>query len=115
MLSAIYVMIVILILYVYARILKDHRVFTNLLVCAALAFVVGSCVKSKFFNTNEITKSEVITTASNPTVHSIDSAVVWTEPKEQYVQSQEMKSETVVPQTEKLKNQLQNVEIKNDS
>lgn len=115
MLSAIYVTIVILILYVYARLLKDHRVFTNLIVCAALAFVIGSCIKSNFCDTNKNTKSEVVITASNPTVHSIDSAVVWTDSKEQCVQSQEVMRDTVIPQTESLSNQLQNVEIEDDS
>ena len=115
MLSAIYVTIVILALYVYARILKDHRVFTNLVVCAALAFVIGSCIKSNIYDANKTVKSERVITASNPTIHSLDSTVVWTESSEQYVQSQDTMRDTVIPQTETLVSQLQNVEIEDDS
>lgn len=109
--SAILISIVAVILFIYARIMRDHRIYNRLIVCAALAFVVGSCIKSKSLHA-EVTKSEVITT-SNPTLHTDSTAFV---PQScESVMSQEKKSDIVIPKTEGLKNLPTDVEIEDDS
>lgn len=115
MLTAIYVAILLLCLYVYARIIRDHRVYTKLLVCTALAFVIGSCVKNKILTQKEIIKSETAI-ASNPTNHLQDSTILWIENSATNNDlSQETKSDTIVNQTENLRTTLQNVAIEDDS
>lgn len=110
--SAILISIVVLFLFIYARIMRDHRIYNRLIVCAALAFVVGSCMKSKTSHTVEVSKSEVITT-SNPTLHT-DSAAFVSQSCEP-VMGQEKKSDIVIPKTEGLKNLPTDVEIEDDS
>lgn len=91
----IYFILIMIAIYVYAFVCKDHRVYRNLLFCAIVSFVIGACVKSKttIFGSDDA-RTEVIT--SNPTVFDDDSAVVWTDSIMQEKLGQEEKSDMII-------------------
>lgn len=70
---------VIVVIFVIARICRDHRVFSRLLLGACLAFIVGLSLKhsiaSDSFNSVNVTNVD----SSSSTSYDLPSAVVWTE------------------------------------
>lgn len=67
--------VMLLVCFLYARIRKDHTVFTKLILGVFLGFVVGTVVKHASATTENSIKIENVST---PTLQS-SSAVVWTD------------------------------------
>lgn len=117
MLTALYITILLIGIFTYARIVRDHRVYGKLLLCAIVAFLIGSCVKSKAINTTSEIKTTVV--ASNPTAQLVFTADCleqnveepsFTEP------SKELKSDTTtIVIDRKIKNISKDVAIEDDS
>lgn len=93
--TALYLSLLFLGLFIYARICRDHRIYGKLLFCAIVAFLIGSCIKSKAVNVTNV-NSKTIITAQNPTSYSEDTAVVWTVSLDNNNLGQEDESDTVM-------------------
>lgn len=93
--TAVYLTLLFLGIFIYARICRDHRIYSKLLFCSIVAFLIGSCIKSKAVNVSNINYETVIT-AQNPTSYSLDTAVVWTVLKDNNNLSQDSESDTVM-------------------
>ena len=93
--TAIYLTLLFLGIFIYARICRDHRIYSKLLFCSIVAFLIGSCIKSKAVNISSINYETVIT-AQNPTSYSLDTAVVWTVSEDNSSLSQDNENDTVM-------------------
>ena len=96
--TAIYISLLLLGIFIYARICRDHRVYSKLLFCSIVAFLIGSCIKSKSFDTN-LNQEEVITTPI-PTNSTIDSTVVWIDSIDKLDLGKVEESDIVIPTPE---------------
>lgn len=72
--SFIAIIVIMLLCLVYARLRRDHRVYTKLMFGVILGFIVGIVVKQNCLTTNTVNE-----TVSSPTLQSHPSAVVGTE------------------------------------
>lgn len=98
---------------IVARMYKSTKVYTTLLLCLSLGFVVGTGIKGAVANASNIPTQELVT-ASNPTLTHPSSAVVGTVDGIQ-VMSKVLKSDTVKTNPEKLTTQPNQTEIEDDS
>ena len=96
-----------------ARLYKSTKVYTTLLLCLSLGFVVGTGIKGAVANASNIPTQELVT-AVNPTLTQPSSAVVETVDGIQ-VMSKEIQSDTVKTNSEKLTQQPNTSEIEDDS
>lgn len=119
MISLIAMFLVVMIIFVIARIYKDHRVYTRLCLYALATFVAASCVKSKFIDTES--DSKTVITVQNPTQHSVNHTNfdVDGEAIDQQninVVSQEIEGDTVITENESpIYEACLNTEIEDDS
>lgn len=112
--TVLFISIVILCIYIYAYLCRDHRVYNRLVFIAMVAFLIGSCVKSNLITNSQEKQTTVI--VSNPTSHNVESAVVWTDSaNNEIVVSQEEKSDTTTFVANSLKNLSKDVAIEDDS
>lgn len=113
--SFLYLLVATIIALLIARLFKSTKVYTTLLLCLTLGFVVGTGIKDAVANASNIPTQELVT-ASNPTYPSLSPAVVGTADKFTFVEpSKEMKSDTVKTNSEKLTQQPNTSEIEDDS
>ena len=100
---------------IVARMFKSTKVYMALMLCLSLGFVVGTGIKGAVANASNIPTQELVT-ASNPTYPNSSSAIVETVDEYTFKEpSQEMKSDTVKTNSEKLTQQPNNAEIEDDS
>ena len=112
--TVLFISVVILCIYIYAYLCRDHRVYNRLVFIAMVAFLIGSCVKSNLITNSQEKQTTVV--VSNPTSHNVESAVVWTDSaNNEIVVSQEEKSDTTTFVTNSLKNLSKDVAIEDDS
>ena len=110
--SLLYFLIGIIVSLAVARWYKSTKVYTILLLCLSLGFVVGTGAKSAVANALNAPTQELVT-AANPT-HPASSAVVLTVDCPQDL-GKEMQSDTVKTNSEKLTQQPNLTEIEDDS
>ena len=96
-----------------ARLYKSTKVYTTLLLCLSLGFVVGTGIKGAVANASNIPTQELVT-ASNHTLPQSSSAVVGTV-DDPIVMSNDMEGDTVKTNSEKLTQQPNTSEIEDDS
>lgn len=96
-----------------ARAFKSTKVYMALMLCLSLGFVVGTGIKGAVANASNIPTQELVT-ASNHTLPQSSSAVVGTV-DDPIVMSNDMKSDTVKTNSEKLTQQPNTSEIEDDS
>ena len=110
--SLLYFLIAIIVSLLVARYYKSTKVYTILMLCLSLGFVVGTSVKGAVANA-PTTQTQELVTAANPT-HPASSAVVLTVdcPKDL---GKEMQSDTVKTNSEKVTKQPTYSEIEDDS
>lgn len=96
-----------------ARAFKSTKVYMALMLCLSLGFVVGTGIKGAVANASNIPTQELVT-ASNHTLPQSSSAVVGTV-DDPIVMSNDMKSDTVKTDSEKLTQQPNTSEIEDDS
>lgn len=112
--TVLFISIVILCIYIYAYLCRDHRIYNRLVFIAMVAFLIGSCVKSNLITNSQEKQTTVI--ISNPTSHDVDSAVVWTDAtSNEVVMSKEEKSDMITVVANSLKNLSKDVAIEDDS
>ena len=113
--SLLYFLIAIVVSLFVARQYKSTAIYTVLMLCLSLGFVVGTSVKGAVANA-PTTQTQELVTASNPTDLKLSSAVVETVDNFEFNEpSKEMKSDTVKTNSEKLTQQLILTEIEDDS
>ena len=110
--SLLYFLIAIVVSLFVARQYKSTAIYTVLMLCLSLGFVVGTSVKGAVANA-PMTQTQELVTAANPT-HPASSAVVLTVDGTQ-VMSKEIQSDTVKTNSEKLTQQPNPTEIEDDS
>ena len=110
--SFLYFLIAIAVSLFVARQYKSTKVYTILMLCLSLGFVVGTSVKGAVANA-PATQTQELVTAANPT-HPASSAVVLTVDCPQDL-GKEMQSDTVKTNSEKLTQQPNPTEIEDDS
>lgn len=110
--SLLYFLIAIIVSLLVARYYKSTKVYTILMLCLSLGFVVGTSVKGAVANA-PTTQTQELVTAANPT-HPASSAVVLTVDCPQDL-GKEMQSDTVKTSSEKLTQQPNPTEIEDDS
>ena len=96
-----------------ARAFKSTKVYMALMLCLSLGFVVGTGIKGAVANASNIPTQELVT-ASNHTLPQSSSAVVGTV-DDPIVMSNDMESDTVKTNSEKLTQQPNTSEIEDDS
>ena len=111
--SFLYLLIGTIIALFIARLYKSTKIYTMLLLCLSLGFVVGTGMKDAVANASNVPTHELIT-AVNPTLTQSSSAVVVTVDDPQ-VMSKEIQSDTVKINSEKLTEQPNLKEIEDDS
>lgn len=111
--SLLYFLIAIVVSLFVARQYKSTAIYTVLMLCLSLGFVVGTSVKGAVANA-PTTQTQELVTASNPTLAQPSSAVVETVDG-LTVMSKELKSDTVKTSSEKLTQQPNPTEIEDDS
>lgn len=111
--SLLYFLIAIAVSLFVARQYKSTAIYTVLMLCLSLGFVVGTSVKGAVANA-PTTQTQELVTASNPTLTQPSSAVVETVDG-LTVMSKELKSDTVKTNSEKLTQQPNPTEIEDDS
>ena len=111
--SFLYLFIGTIIALVAARLYKSTKVYTTLLLCLSLGFVVGTGIKDAVANASNIPTQELVT-AVNPTLTQPSSAVVETVDG-LTVMSKEIQSDTVNTNDEKLTSTTNLTEIEDDS
>lgn len=111
--SFLYLLIGTIIALFIARLYKSTKVYTTLLLCLSLGFVVGTGIKGAVANASNIPTQELVT-ASNHTLQQSLSAVVGTV-DDPIVMSNDMKGDTVKTNSEKLTQQPNTSEIEDDS
>lgn len=110
--SLLYFLIAIVVSLFVARQYKSTAIYTVLMLCLSLGFVVGTSVKGAVANA-PTTQTQELVTAANPT-HPASSAVVLTVDCPQDL-GKEMQSDTVKTNSEKVTKQPTYSEIKDDS
>lgn len=110
--SLLYFLIAIVVSLFVARQYKSTAIYTVLMLCLSLGFVVGTSVKGAVANA-PITQTQELVTAANPT-HPASSAVVLTVDCPQDL-GKEMQSDTVKTNSEKVTKQPTYSEIEDDS
>ena len=110
--SLLYFLIAIIVSLLVARYYKSTKVYTILMLCLSLGFVVGTSVKGAVANA-PTTQTQELVTAANPT-HPTSSAVVLTV-DDNVDLGKEMQSVTVKTSSEKLTQQPNPTEIEDDS
>lgn len=110
--SLLYFLIAIIVSLLVARYYKSTKVYTILMLCLSLGFVVGTSVKGAVANA-PTTQTQELVTAANPT-HPASSAVVLTV-DDNVDLGKEMQSDTVKTNSEKLTQQPNPTEIEDDS
>lgn len=110
--SLLYFLIAIVVSLFVARQYKSTAIYTALMLCLSLGFVVGTSVKGAVANA-PTTQTQELVTAANPT-HPASSAVVLTVDCPQDL-GKEMQSDTVKTNSEKLTQQPNITEIEDDS
>ena len=111
--SFLYLLIGTIVALFVARLFKSTKVYTTLLLCLSLGFVVGTGMKDAVANASNVPTQELVT-AVNPTLTQPFSAVVETV-NGQKVMSKEIQSDTVKTNSEKLTQQPNPTEIEDDS
>ena len=111
--SFLYLLIGTIIALFIARLYKSTKIYTTLLLCLSLGFVVGTGMKDAVANASNVPTHELIT-AVNPTLTQSSSAVVVTVDDPQ-IMSKEIQSDTVKIDSEKLTEQPNLKEIEDDS
>jgi hypothetical protein len=113
--SLLYFLIAIIVSLLVARYYKSTKVYTTLMLCLSLGFVVGTSVKGAVANA-PMTQTQELVTASNLTTPKSPSAVVETVDDFKFKEpSKEMKGDTVKTNSEKLTQQPNPTEIEDDS
>lgn len=110
--SLLYFLIAIVVSLLVARQYKSTAIYTVLMLCLSLGFVVGTSVKGAVANA-PTTQTQELVTAANPT-HPASSAVVLTVDCPQDL-GKEMQSDTVKTNSEKVTKQPTYSEIEDDS
>jgi hypothetical protein len=110
--SLLYFLIAIVVSLFVARQYKSTAIYTALMLCLSLGFVVGTSVKGAVANA-PTTQTQELVTAANPT-HPASSAVVLTVDCPQDL-GKEMQSDTVKTNSEKVTKQPTYSEIEDDS
>lgn len=110
--SLLYFLIAIVVSLFVARQYKSTAIYTVLMLCLSLGFVVGTSVKGAVANA-PTTQTQELVTAANPT-HPAFSAVVLTVDCPQDL-GKEMQSDTVKTNSEKVTKQPTYSEIEDDS
>lgn len=110
--SLLYFLIAIIVSLLVARYYKSTKIYTILMLCLSLGFVVGTSVKGAVANA-PTTQTQELVTAANPT-HPASSAVVLTVDCPQDL-GKEMQSDTVKTNSEKVTKQPTYSEIEDDS
>jgi hypothetical protein len=110
--SLLYFLIAIAVSLFVARQYKSTAIYTVLMLCLSLGFVVGTSVKGAVANA-PTTQTQELVTAANPT-HPASSAVVLTVDCPQDL-GKEMQSDTVKINSEKVTKQPTYSEIEDDS
>lgn len=110
--SLLYFLIAIVVSLFVARQYKSTAIYTVLMLCLSLGFVVGTSVKGAVANA-PTTQIQELVTAANPT-HPASSAVVLTVDCPQDL-GKEMQSDTVKTNSEKVTKQPTYSEIEDDS
>lgn len=110
--SLLYFLIAIVVSLFVARQYKSTAIYTVLMLCLSLGFVVGTSVKGAVANA-PTTQTQELVTAANPT-HPASSAVVLTVDCPQDL-GKEMQSDTVKTNSEKVAKQPTYSEIEDDS
>lgn len=110
--SLLYFLIAIVVSLFVARQYKSTAIYTVLMLCLSLGFVVGTSVKGAVANA-PMTQTQELVTAANPT-HPASSAVVLTVDCPQDL-GKEMQSDTVKTNSEKVTKQPTHSEIEDDS
>ena len=110
--SLLYFLIAIIVSLLVARYYKSTKVYTILMLCLSLGFVVGTSVKGAVANA-PTTQTQELVTAANPT-HPASSAVVLTV-DDNVDLGKEMQSDTVKTNSEKVTKQPTYSEIEDDS
>ena len=110
--SLLYFLIAIVVSLFVARQYKSTAIYTVLMLCLSLGFVVGTSVKGAVANA-PTTQTQELVTAANPT-HPASSAVVLTVDYPQDL-GKEMQSDTVKTNSEKVTKQPTYSEIEDDS
>ena len=110
--SLLYFLIAIIVSLFVARQYKSTAIYTVLILCLSLGFVVGTSVKGAVANA-PTTQTQELVTAANPT-HPASSAVVLTVDCPQDL-GKEMQSDTVKTNSEKVTKQPTYSEIEDDS
>lgn len=111
--SLLYFLIAIAVSLFVARQYKSTAIYTVLMLCLSLGFVVGTSVKGAVANA-PTTQTQELVTAVNPTLTQPSSAVVETVDG-LTVMSKEIQSDTVKTNSEKLTQQPNPTEIEDDS
>lgn len=110
--SLLYFLIAIVVSLFVARQYKSTAIYTVLMLCLSLGFVVGTSVKGAVANA-PTTQTQELVTAANPT-HPASSAVVLTVDSMKDL-GKEMQSDTVKTNSEKVTKQPTYSEIEDDS
>lgn len=110
--SLLYFLIAIVVSLFVARQYKSTAIYTVLMLCLSLGFVVGTSVKGAVANA-PTTQTQELVTAANPT-HPASSAVVLTV-DDNVDLGKEMQSDTVKTNSEKVTKQPTYSEIEDDS
>lgn len=111
--SFLYLLVGAIVALIIARLFKSTKVYTTLLLCLSLGFVVGTGIKDAVANASNVPTRELVT-AVNPTLTQPSSAVVLTVDGTT-VMSKEIQSDTVKTNSEKLTQQPNLTEIEDDS
>lgn len=111
--SFLYLLIGTIVALIIARLYKSTKIYTTLLLCLSLGFVVGTGMKGAVANASNVPTQELVT-AVNPTLAQPSSAVVETVDGPT-VMSKETQSDTVKTNSEKLIQQPNLTEIEDDS
>lgn len=110
--SLLYFLIAVVVSLFVARQYKSTAIYTVLMLCLSLGFVVGTSVKGAVANA-PTTQTQELVTAANPT-HPASSAVVLTV-DDNVDLGKEMQSDTVKTNSEKVTKQPTYSEIEDDS
>jgi len=113
--SLVYMLIALVVAFIIARIMKDHRIFVRLTLAIFVSFVMGAFIKGSLVNTNDEVSSPVIEAVTYPTLQS--SNLMSTELDTTVVMSQDIQvrdSASILPE-EKPINKTNKPEIINDS
>lgn|SRR5574344_490589 len=109
----IYILIALIASLVIARICKSETVYTSLVACIFVGFVMGAFVKKSMISSSNEPKSVISTTVANPTLPSLFD--VTTDNNTQVMSKDTIASDTVVTAEKGLPKTNQKPEIVNDS